>query len=150
MSDAQRQILDMVADGKINIDDAERLLKLVGKQEVSKHAVSGAYAHAESEESETSRRKPKYLHIVVDEGPGSSGDRINVKIPLQVLRMGMKLGSLMPDKAKARLSDKLGEKGLNIDLNDLDAKSLDALIESLGDLSIDVEDGHDKVKIYCE
>ena len=64
--------------------------------------------------------------------------------------MGIKLGSLMPERARSKLSGKLNEKGLDINLNDLDAKSLDALIESLGDLSIDVEDGQDKVRIFCE
>ncbi|MBN2227577.1 MAG: hypothetical protein JW763_09445 [candidate division Zixibacteria bacterium] len=149
MSDEQRQILDMVANGKINIDEAERLLKAIGKQEVAKHAVSSSYAHSESEGAETPRSKPKYLHIVVDEGSGA-GDRVNIKIPLQVLRMGIKLQSLMPESAREKLNDKLSDKGIHLNLNSLDAKSLDSLIESLGDLSIDIEDGEDKVRIFCE
>ena len=48
MSDTQRQILDMLADGKINIDEAERLLKALGKLDISQQAISSATARVES------------------------------------------------------------------------------------------------------
>ncbi|UCD17222.1 MAG: hypothetical protein JSV44_12350 [Candidatus Zixiibacteriota bacterium] len=152
MSDEQRQILDMLAEGKINIDEAERLLAAVSKAGFKEAIKAEVRAKALSNISESDKPKPKYMRISVDEGGTGEkrGQRINIKIPLQVLRTGMKLGAVMPERIKDKISRKLGEKGIGLNLDNLDSKSIDELMGALGEMNIDIEDGNDKIRIYCE
>ena len=72
------------------------------------------------------------------------------EIPLGLLRAGMKLTSLVPDKAKGSIKTSLSEKGIDLDLEKLDSKQLEGLLESLTEMSIDVDsDDGEQVKIYC-
>jgi hypothetical protein len=66
-----------------------------------------------------------------------------------LLKAGVKLGSIMPDKAKGAFVSKLNDQGLNINLKDLDKDSIEMLIQALTDSSIDIDDENEKVRIYC-
>lgn len=142
MSDERRQILQMLADGKINADEAERLLTALeakkGSEETCAAAVPGG-------------GKPKFLHIKVESDPGSHGghENVDIKIPLMLVKAGMKLGSLVPENARNKLNAHLGEKGFDIDLNQLDAEKIDIILQALTESSIDVDSENEKVRIYC-
>lgn len=143
MSKDRHQILNMLAEGKISVDEAERLLSAVGEtteKDVSKNESSG-------------KSRPKYLRVVVNSASGedgNSGDQVNVRVPMSLLRAGIKLKSLLPDQAGDKISDALKEKGVSFDFNDINPESLDELIEALGDLTVDVNSGKDKVRVFCE
>jgi class 3 adenylate cyclase len=77
-------------------------------------------------------------------------EKVNVRIPLQVLRAGMKLGSVLPSHAREKINDALREKGLDVDLFSLNREDLDELLRSMGDLSIDVDREVRTVKIFYE
>jgi hypothetical protein len=129
MSTERRQILDMLAQGKITPEDAERLLeKLAAPKPAESQPASGA--------------APKYLRVTVD---SSDGDKVNVRVPLALVRTGIKLSAMMPKGA----GEKLQESG--IDLSHLSSLKGDALVEALRELTVDVNssDG-DKVKVFCE
>ena len=147
MSNERKQILNMLADGKITADEAERLLAALDESSAKSEETA-----TESPAISTGKKKePKYLKIQVEGNkPGGHSENVNIKIPLMLIKTGVKLGSLVPDKAKARISGKLENKGIDIDLNDLDSESMMELVKSLQEMSIDVEDGDEKVKIYCE
>jgi len=85
---------------------------------------------------------PKYLRVVVD---SADGDKVNVRVPMSLIRTGLKLSSLMPaDAAEAVL-----EKGIDLSaLKNLDGEEL---VEALRELSVDVDsaDG-DKVRVFTE
>ena len=85
---------------------------------------------------------PKYLRILVN---SSDGDEVNIRVPLQLVRAGLKLSTVLPNDAK----EKITEKG--IDLSKLGELEGEALIEALRELSVDVDssDG-DVVRIFCE
>jgi hypothetical protein len=142
MSEERRQILNMLADKKITVDEAERLLEAIGEKAVSE----------ETPHPTTAKKKPKYFCIKVNPKRKVEGkhDQVNIKIPLMLVKTGVKLGSIMPDHAKKKIQDKLDAKGIGIDVNNLDEESLDELINSLTDLSIDVDDEDEEVKIFCE
>ena len=97
MSENRRQILDMLAQGKINADEAERLLTALEREPVS--AGSGAEARRSD--------KIKYLRVVVDAQDDHDGPtKVNVRVPMQLLRAGVKLTSIIPPRARDR-----GERG---------------------------------------
>ncbi len=143
MSKDRHQILNMLAEGKISVEEAERLLSAVGESP----------AKSESKIESSGKSSPKYLRVVVNSGggeDGGAGDQVNVKVPMSLLRAGIKLKSLLPDQAGDKINDALKEKGVSFDFNDINPESLDELIEALGDLTVDVNSGKDKVHIFCE
>ena len=91
MSENRRQILNMLAQGKITVDEAERLLSAVEREPASSVG-----------ESDEARRndKVKYLRVVVDAQDDEDGPtKVNVRVPMQLLRAGVKLSSIIPPRA---------------------------------------------------
>jgi SHOCT-like protein len=147
MSSERKQILNMLAEGKITADEAERLLSAL--EESAKESTDTVTESGKNQSGE--KKEPKYLKIQVhSKKDGSAGENVNIKIPLMLIKTGIKLGSLVPDHAKEKISSKFGEKGINVNIGDLDMKSIAELVNSLEDMNIDVDDGVEKVRIYCE
>ncbi len=161
MSEERRQILAMLAEGKISVEEAERLLEALSQLDASPDKIAG---HEESTER-TGRKKPKYLSIRVNpkRGEGKAGEeseegghrhhrhrgeRVNIKVPLFLLRTGLKLKGILPDEIKEKINSKLGEKGIN--LGDLDDEAFEELIQGLTELSIEVDDEDEQIRIGCE
>ena len=87
----------------------------------------------------------KYLRIVGVEGD----DRVDIRVPLSLIRGGVKLGGLFASGPGGKWSERLKERG--IDLAQLDGDSgLDDLIEGLAELEMDFQDGGERVVIYTE
>jgi len=129
----------MLAEGKISVEEAERLLAATGEEPDQKQA---------EEKTETTEEPPKHLFIsVIPEKEGK--DRVNIKIPLRLVRTGMVLGSLMPEKAREKVNSALHEKGLELDLKNLKSENLDEMMNALRELNISVDDGDEKIDIYC-
>jgi hypothetical protein len=143
MSDERKQILRMLADGKISADEAERLLSALDIE-------TGAEPQVTSTEK-SGKHKPKFLCVKVQCEPGSHHrhDNVDVKIPIVLLKAGVKLGSLVPEESRNRFSSHLAEKGLDIDLNKLDGAKLDEFVQALCDSSIDIDTDKEKVRIFC-
>ena len=135
MSEERKQILEMLAQGKISAEDAERLLDKLGAGDSKQSADA-------SPSTRDSGAKPKYLRVHVD---SAEGDKVNIRIPLALIRTGIKLTTLLPDHA----TESLGEHG--VDLNKLSELDQKELYETLSDLTVDVdsEEG-DTVRVFCE
>jgi len=144
MSEERRRILDMVAAGKISVAEAEQLLDALGD---SADEAGGAEASAPA--GKGGKRPPKFLRVLVE---SEDGDRVNVRVPVKLLRAGIKLGAVMPGDAQKKVEKALKDKGIDLNLTDVkSAGAIDELIEQLGELSVDVEDSDgDKVRIFCE
>ncbi|MFZ5978991.1 MAG: SHOCT-like domain-containing protein [Candidatus Zixiibacteriota bacterium] len=143
MSEQRKQILQMLADGKITADEAERLINALGEVRVD----SAPPVEPEAK----SNGKPKFLHVKVNAEPGSHHrhENVDIKIPIILLKAGLKLGSMMPDKVKGEIHTRLAEKGFNFDLHDLKPDQIDGLIQALTESSIDIDSDREKVRIYC-
>ncbi len=146
MDNDRAKILNMLKEGKIDVSEAEELLDALNKP----RAESGE--SIESGQQSCGKKSPKYLYITVKPTEGGKGkqEKVNIRIPLQLLRAGVKLASVIPDGAKGRVHSALMEKGLDVSLDDLKGGKLDELIESLTELSIDIDDEEEKVTICCE
>jgi hypothetical protein len=143
MNEQRRQILQMLADGKITADEAERLIDALDREQ------------PESPPGATPRPKPrpKYLRVVVNSEDDSGGDgpsRVNVRVPLQLLRAGVRLTSLIPPQALTQVNTKLHESGVPIDLTQLKPQHIEELIEQLDELTVDVDEPGTKVQVFCE
>ncbi|MCI0786379.1 MAG: hypothetical protein J4N89_08970 [Chloroflexi bacterium] len=146
MTENRRQILDMLAEGKINVDEAERLLGLV---EAPAGGGSGS-----TEAGETRKSPPRYLRVVVEPGPDTSDgqcrERVNVRIPMAMIRAGVKLAALIPTHAMDKVNEKLQQRGMGVDLSNLKAEGLEQLLEAMAEMEVDVQDGKQHVRVYME
>ncbi len=142
MKDERRQILQMLADGKINADEAERLLTALEGD-----GGSGAAAPARKPGG-----RPKYLRVLVDAEDHQTGKpvKVNIRVPVQLMRAGVRLSSLMPSQARDKVNEALREKGIPVDVSQLKPDNLEDLLDHLNDLTVDVDQEKAKVRVFCE
>lgn len=143
MNEQRRQILQMLAESKITADEAERLIDALQRQQ------------PESEQGAAPRPKsrPKYLRVVVnseDDGTGEGPSRVNIQVPLQLLRAGVRIASLLPPQALTRANTGLRRSGVPIDLTELKPEHLEELVEQLDEVTVDVDDPSGQVRVFCE
>ena len=135
-------ILKMLAEGKVTPEEAERLLQALGKE-----PAPGAPPEESPGEA---KPKPKYLRVLVGGKGGEGAERVNIRVPIKVLRAGIQLGALLPGDAHGRISKVLRERGIRFDLNDLAGAPVDELVEALAELSVDIDSGEETVRVFCE
>ncbi len=143
MTEDRRQILDMLAEKKISVDEAERLIAALGEDAEPGSAGNGALA----------RKDPKYLRVLVDTiDPKEGPTKVNIRVPVQLLRAGVKLTGLIPAQARDHMNEAMREQGVNFDVNRLNPDNLEELIDQLNDLTIDVDqaENNTKVRVFCE
>ena len=145
MNDDRRAILQMLSEGKITTDEAERLLAALDGA-ARPFGVSGDTAIP------ANRPPPKYLRVAVDtDEPGDGGPtKVNIRVPMQLLRAGVRLSSLIPPLARDEVNAAMREHGIPFDINQLKPDNLEELIEQLGELTVDVDQEKTKVRIFCE
>ena len=107
----------MLAQGKITADEAERLLSLVDQPPGT--------APGSKESGETRKPAPKYLRVVIQEGDGPQSEHVNIRVPMGLIRAGVRLASVLPSKATSKINEKLKEKGVPIDVEKIKSGDLD-------------------------
>ncbi len=135
-NDSHKKILEMLSNGKISVEEATALLsKLQDTETIDEELI-------ETESGEVKKRAPRYLRVVVD---SADGDKVNVRVPMSLLKTGIKLSALVPGNAAEQMSSH------GFDLSQLSKLDGDELIEALSDLQVDVDsaDG-DKVRVFTE
>jgi hypothetical protein len=135
MNEERKKVLQMLAEGKISADEAERLLE----------ALENRISEASPATSLAETGLPKYLFVKVD---STSGDKVNIRVPMKLIQAGIKLKSLLPLDAQDKINAQLSEKGINLD--DFNTENLKDLLDALTELEVNVDDKKgDKVRIYC-
>jgi len=147
MAENQKKILEMLVDKKISVDEAYRLLSVLEPEGSARESTATA--------DTAGTTKPKYLRVTVQPSPGHEHDhnaeRVNVRIPMALIRSGMKLTSLLPTEARDKVADALRDKGMDFDMRNLKPQDLDELIEALTDLEVDVASSDGEiVKVFVE
>ncbi len=143
MNEQRKEILQMLAEGKVTADEAEQLIA----------ALERDLPDPSSNVDARPKPKPRYLRVVVDSADNFGGDgpgRVNVRVPLQLLRAGVRLASLIPPQALGQASDELRKSGMPFDLTQLKPEQLEALIEHLDDVTVEVDQPDVKVHVFCE
>jgi len=94
----------------------------------------------------------KYLRVQVEPKGDENGNqgRVNIRIPLNLLRAGAKLTGVLPEHAREKINAALREKGLEIDVASLEGEKLEELLRSLSDMDIEVVEKNKTVRIYIE
>lgn len=140
MSEERKQILKMLSEGKIDVSEAERLLD----------AIDDAPEKEVSDEKLSAKTSAKYLRVQVEPKSGGKSERVNIRVPLALIRAGTKIASFLPDNAKNKIDESLKDKGIGFNLSDINRDNLDGILEALREMSIDVDSDDEMVKIFCE
>jgi hypothetical protein len=144
MNENRMKILNMLAQGQITPDEAERLIAALENE--------APRAGAEGVSEQGSKPKPKYVRVMVtDHNKHGDPVNMNVRVPLGMLRAGVKLTGLIPKQARDRVNAALQQDGVPFDLSQITSDNLDEVIAHLDELTVDVEEkGRTKVRVFCE
>ncbi len=139
MSERAR-ILEMLKEGKITVAEAEKLLDALGGEE----APEGGLVEMKDKRG----RKPRKLHVKVDALDNSKKAKVNISIPLSIVKtFGPMIINNLPKDAKEELN-KSGVDLVGI-IRDIDSFIAEASEEDI--VNIDTEgDDAARVRIYLE
>jgi hypothetical protein len=141
MNEERMKILNMLQEGKITAAEASNLMDAIGADSDLRN-ISG------------SGSSPKYLVVKVVPREGSDGhsdvERVNIRIPLAILRAGVKLGALIPISAHDKVDDAMNKHGIHFDWKNLDDSAIDELIDSLAEFQVDAGGRDHEVTIRAE
>src|SRR6056297_1876924 len=128
--DERKRILNMLSEGKISVEEAEKLLKAVGKDKNTNNR-----KQTNTTLSKKSKNIKGKLRIVVNT---EDGDNVNIAIPLKLASM---VKSMIPKEAKKELDNE------GIDLNNI-INSLNESMDEIDEDLVQVESANgDKVRI---
>jgi hypothetical protein len=142
MGEERSRILDLLASGKITAEEAGRLLDaLQGRAGQSAADLPAAPAPGKT------NGPPKFMYVKV---VSLKGDNVNVKIPLSLVRAGLKLTSLIPPQAMDQINKEMSEHGMKVDFSNLRPEDIEELIESLREMEVNVDSANgDNVRVFC-
>lgn len=140
MNEQRKEILDMLAEGKFTAGEAEQLIAALERDRPP--AAPGPDARPKG--------KAKYLRVMVDTLEDGEPGRVNVRVPLQLLRAGVRLAALIPVQALDRASAELNKSGVPFDLTQLKPEQLEELVEHLDEVIVEVDQPDAKVRVFCE
>lgn len=139
MNDRAR-ILNMLSEGKISVEEAERLIDSLDKRNADETEVI--------ELKDKRGRKPKKLRVNIDANENSKKSKVNINIPLSVIRtFGPFIVKNLPKDAK----EELNNSGIDLAqiITDIDKIVLEGSDEDI--VNIDTEgDDAAKIRIYLE
>jgi hypothetical protein len=123
------RILKMLEEGKISADDAAKLLAAVESGPKSKGAAGGAPGAAR-----------KVLHVEIH-GEGDEKPRVNVNVPLELIRVAM---SLIPKDARVKMEAK------GIDLDNITRMIEDGVEGKIVEVEHEKKNGKERIVVEIE
>lgn len=150
-TDDTRRILDMLAQGKITVDEADRLLKAVG--------AAAATEPAGDAPADAGTPRPRWIRINVRKPANENRQAkdVNIRVPVAVMKGGIRLGAIIASFAGEKAAQRMRERGMDLDLakisgdlSKMNGPEFDQFLKTLDDVNIEVDDGKAQVRITCE
>lgn len=140
MGEERQRILRLLSEGKLTLDEAEKLLAAMEKT-----------TKFESPEKETQSwdGRGKYLYVQVEPKEGKSTDRVSVKVPLALVKAGLNISKLIPAEAQEKVQASMQGSGISFDFSSINTQNMQEILEALEQMSIDVDSDESSVKVYC-
>ena len=139
MNEERRRILNMLSEGKISSQEADALLDALSEP-----------AAVRADVLAPATRAAKYLRVTVEGHEEGQPNKVNVRVPLDLIRAGMRLAALLPAVAYEPVNRALKEQGLDLDVSKVKPENLEELVAHLQELQVDVEGPGEKVRVFCE
>jgi hypothetical protein len=142
MNEDRRRILNMLAEGTVTADEADRLLAAMA---------AGSGGSSAGDNGGSSGNGPSYFRVVIDAEDDKDGPvKVNVRIPIKLIRAGVRLSSLIPQPARGHVDAAMHEHGVDVDLSQITPENLDEIVEQLSELTVDVDSASARVRVFCE
>ncbi len=139
MSNDRERILNLLATGKISVSDAMQLLEALSPS--SQSATFGTISPA------SSKTQAKFMYVKVT---SAKSDNVDVRIPLGLMRAGIRLTSLIPPYVLDHIHKHMGEKGITFDMNNIKPENIEDLVNNLSEMEVNVNCANgDVVRVYC-
>lgn len=144
MTEERRRILNMMSEGKLSAVEAEALLDALASNS------SSQIVPARTQLQPPATQSPKYLRVLVESEAEGKPSKVNVRVPFELIRAGMRLAALIPVVAYEPVNRALKDAGVDLDISKIKAEDLEGLAAHLQELQVDVDDGAEKVRVFCE
>lgn len=145
MSEDRKRILDMLAQGKITAAEADTLLDALSAPAAGPARTEDVGTSSDWPTGPSATGTPRFLYVKV-----MGDDKVDVKVPLGLLRAGLKLTSIIPPQAMDQINESMGEAGMSIDFNNLKPQDIEDIVESLREMEINIEAGDgNRVRVFC-
>ena len=152
MSDETRRVLDLLAQGKITVEEADRLIKAVSADRPAATATA---------DTATDGRPPvRWIRINIHKPAKDQTHKpkdVNIRVPIAVVKGGMRLGAIIATFAGEKAAQRMKDRGLDLDLSTINGDlsrmngaEFETFLKSLDDMNIEVDDGKSQVRITCE
>jgi hypothetical protein len=155
MSDERRRVLDLLAQGKITVDEADELLKTLGANATREAAGAPPAGDAATNDPQRTRWVRINVHRLANDHRGEKD--VNIRVPIAVVKGGMRLGAIIATFAGEKAAQRMKARGIDLDiskinddLSKMNGAEFDAFLKSLDDTSIEIDDGRSQVRISCE
>jgi Asp-tRNA(Asn)/Glu-tRNA(Gln) amidotransferase B subunit len=136
----RKRILKMLGEGKITAAEAEELLDALMKNGGQQEPVGAS----------VERKTPKNIKYMYVKVLSAQQDNVDVRVPLGLIRAGMRFTSLIPPQAMEQINSSMREKGMHFDLSSIKAEDIDELIKNLAEMEVNVNSKNgDIVKVFC-
>jgi hypothetical protein len=150
-TDDTRRILDMLSQGKITVDEADRLIAALASDRPAEPAAATAA---------DGRPRPRWFRITIRK-PATDQARtpkdVNIRVPIAVVKGGMRLGAIIATFAGEKAAQRMKERGLDLDLSTINGDlsrmngaEFDTFMKSLDEMNIEIDDGKSQVRITAE
>src|SRR5690348_15188978 len=106
MSDERRRVLELLAQGKITVDEADRLM----------HAVD---PRGDDRAAREPGAPPRWVRIQVLKAAkeGREAKDVNIRVPIAVVKGGMRLGAIIATFAGGKAAQQMKDRGIDLDLS---------------------------------
>ena len=150
-TDDTRRVLDLLQDGKITVDEADRLLKAL----TAHRPPETAAADTATEGGE----RVRWIRINIQKSgnDGHKAKNVNIRVPIAVVKGGMRLGAIIGTFAGEKAARQMKAQGLDIDLakissdlSQMNGPEFDEFLRSLNEANIEIDDGKSQVRITTE
>jgi hypothetical protein len=156
-TDDTRRILDMLQDGKITVDEADRLLKALSESKAGQTGSAGQAGEAEAAADGADRVRWIRINIQKPADEDHKAKNVNIRVPIAIVKGGMRLGAIIGTFAGDKAARRMKADGLDIDvakissdLSKMNGPEFDEFLRSLNETNIEIDDGKSTVRITAE
>ncbi len=140
MNEERMKVLSMIAEGKISPEEGEKLLD--ARETETRSTLPPPPDPAAREPG----KLPEFFYVQVR---SEDGDNVDIRIPMALVKAGIKLSSLMPKEAREQVDSAMEDKGIAFNLDDINPENMEELLQAISDLQVDVNGGKDTIRVYC-
>ncbi len=140
MNEEQLKVLAMIAEGKISAEEGGKLLDALEKK--SERPLAPAPVKPE-------KGNINYLYVDINPKAGAKNEKVHVKVPLALVRAGVNIASMLPVDVRDKMNSAMGEKGMKFDMSNLKPENIEALIQALEEMEVNIDSDEQTVRVYC-